>query len=298
MPSELPGLVAAKLLRHRAGTAAFCTLTYKLETLYKSMQILFRAFLAIYLAHLLTDFVFQPHRLVEQKRRGKLLAYFFHGLTHYLSAVILVSFFLAGSGLWLRTYFDLLALTLVHLLIDFAKTHFKAFLNGDALAFVVDQFLHFLSVAAAAWLLAPGLPFAGVIVLLGMGRAVPSKLLFIPVIYIGVIFGGGYLIRALTRPLAESVKLYPPEKHGEPMQNAGLYIGWLERFLLLTALLLQSPGTTGLILAAKAIARYPEFKSEHFAEYFLIGTLLSFSIAVLGGAVLARVVLGQFHVSG
>src|SRR5438034_8553964 len=63
------------------------------------MQILFRAFLAIYLAHLLTDFVFQT----EQKRRGKLLAYFFHGLTHYLSAVILVSFFLAGSGLWLRS---------------------------------------------------------------------------------------------------------------------------------------------------------------------------------------------------
>src|SRR5256884_9727252 len=97
MPSELPGRVAAKLLRHRAGTAAFCTLTYKLETLYKVMQILFRAFLAIYLAHLLTDFVFQTHRLVEQKRRGKLLAFFFHGLTHYLSAVILVSFFLAGS---------------------------------------------------------------------------------------------------------------------------------------------------------------------------------------------------------
>src|SRR6266566_4645889 len=70
MPSELPGRVAAKLLRHRAGTAAFCTLTYKLETLYKVMQILFRAFLAIYLAHLLTDFVFQTHRLVEQKRRG------------------------------------------------------------------------------------------------------------------------------------------------------------------------------------------------------------------------------------
>src|SRR5256886_11296208 len=51
--------------------------------------------------------------------------------------------------------------------------------------------------------------------------------------------------------------------------------------IFLTALLLQSPGTAGLILAAKAIARYPEFKSEHFAEYFLIGTLLSFSIAVM-----------------
>ena len=42
------------------------------------MQILFRAFLAIYLAHLLADFVFQTHRLVEQKRRGKFFAYFLH----------------------------------------------------------------------------------------------------------------------------------------------------------------------------------------------------------------------------
>ena len=264
------------------------------------MQILFRAFLAIYLAHLLTDFVFQTHRLVEQKRHGKLFAYVLHGLAHYLSAVILVSFFLAGSGLWLRTHLILLTLTFVHLLIDFAKIQFtkKAVLNDGVVAYVSDQFLHFLSVALAAWMLSPGLPFAEIATFLGKGRAIPSNLLFIPVIYVGVIFGGGYLIRTLTRPLAQSVHLNPPEKSHNPMQNAGLYIGWLERFLLLTALLLQSPGTAGLILAAKAIARYPEFKSEHFAEYFLIGTLLSFSIAVMGGAILARVVLGQFRVAG
>jgi hypothetical protein len=264
------------------------------------MQILFRAFLAIYLAHLLTDFVFQTHRLVEQKKRGSVFAYFLHGLTHYLSALILVSFFLAGSGLSLRTHIVVLALALVHLLIDFAKIQLtqKSFVNDGAMAYVSDQLLHFVSVAIAAWLLAPGLPFAEVAELLGKSRAIPSKLLFIPIIYVGVIFGGGYLIRALTRPLAKSIHLEQPEKGGEPMQNAGLYIGWLERFLLLTALLLQSPGTAGLILAAKAIARYPEFKSEHFAEYFLIGTLLSFSIAVLGGVVLARIVLGQLRVAG
>jgi uncharacterized protein DUF3307 len=264
------------------------------------MQFLFRAFLAIYLAHLLTDFVFQTHGLVEQKRRGKLFAYFLHGLTHYLATVILVGFFITGSTLLLRTHLVILALSLVHVLIDFAKIQLtqKALVKDGAIAYISDQFLHFLSVALAAWLLAPGLPLAEVTALLGRERAIPSKFLVVPVIYIGVIFGGGYLIRALTRPLAESVKFYRPENRAEPMQNAGLYIGWLERFLLLTALLLQSPGTAGLILAAKAIARYPEFKSEHFAEYFLIGTLLSFSIAVVGGALLARVVLGQFHIAG
>ena len=273
------------------------------------MQTLFRAFLAIYLAHLLTDFVFQTNRLVEQKKRGKFFAYLLHGLTHYLSAIILVSFFLAGSGLSLRTHAVILALTLVHLLIDFAKIRLlmdsakiqfikKSLLGDGAIAYLSDQFFHFLTVALAAWLLSPGLPFAEVAALLGRGRDLPNQLLFVPVIYVGVIFGGGYLIRALTRPLAKSINLEQPEKGGEPMQNAGLYIGWLERFLLLTALMMQSPGTAGLILAAKAIARYPEFKSEHFAEYFLIGTLLSFSIAVIGGVILARVILGQVRVAG
>lgn len=264
------------------------------------MQILFRAFLAIYLAHLLTDFVFQTHRLVEQKKSGKLSAYFLHGLTHYLSAIVLVSFFLAGSGLSLRTHVVILALALVHLLIDFAKIRLaqKTVPNDGAVAYVADQLLHFVSVAFAAWLLSPGLPFTEAAALIDKGRALPSRLLLIPIVYVGVVFGGGYLIRALTRPLAKSISLEQPEKGGEPMQNAGLYIGWLERFLLLTALMMQSPGTAGLILAAKAIARYPEFKSEHFAEYFLIGTLLSFSIAVLGGVILARVVLGQLRVAG
>lgn len=264
------------------------------------MQILFRVFLAIYLAHLLTDFVFQTHRLVEQKKSGKLSAYFLHGLTHYLSAIVLVSFFLAGSGLSLRTHVVILALALVHLLIDFAKIRLaqKTVPNDGAVAYVADQLLHFVSVAFAAWLLSPGLPFTEAAALIDKGRALPSRLLLIPIVYVGVVFGGGYLIRALTRPLAKSISLEQPEKGGEPMQNAGLYIGWLERFLLLTALMMQSPGTAGLILAAKAIARYPEFKSEHFAEYFLIGTLLSFSIAVLGGVILARVVLGQLRVAG
>lgn len=39
----------------------------------------------------------------------------------------------------------------------------------------------------------------------------------------------------------------------------------------------------GLIVGAKSVARFPEFQSRAFAEYFLIGTLLSVSIAAIGG---------------
>ena len=39
-------------------------------------------------------------------------------------------------------------------------------------------------------------------------------------------------------------------------------------------------------MGAKSVARFPEFKSRAFAEYFLIGTLASVTIAAVGGWVL------------
>lgn len=264
------------------------------------MQILFRAFLAIYLAHLLTDFVFQTNRLVEQKRRGKPAAYLLHGLVHYLSAVLIASFVLRGSFLLLRTHLVILGLTLVHLLVDLAKIQLarRHPACDGSLAYLSDQLLHFLTVVLAAWLLSAAVPFSELSALVQQSRAIPNRFLAVLVIYAGVVFGGGYLIRILARSLAESVKSHSPEGATEQLQNAGLYIGWLERFLVVTALLLQSPATVGLILTAKSIARYPEFKSERFAEYFLIGTLLSISIALLGGALLMKLIFGQVRFSG
>ena len=259
------------------------------------MQTLFRTLLAIYLAHLLTDFVFQTRRLVEQKRRGQTSAYLLHGLVHYFSAILLVAFFLPGTILRARTYLVITGLTLIHLLIDLAKIQLtgRHLISDGTRAFLGDQALHFLTVAAAAWLLSPSVPLSALTAVLQNSRDIPDKFLAVTVIYAGVIFGGGYLIRFLTRSLAEGVKTHAPENSDEHLQNAGLYIGWIERFLVLTALLLQAPAAAGLILTAKAIARYPEFKSVYFAEYFLIGTLLSVSMAFVGGALLAKLLLGQ-----
>ncbi len=81
-----------------------------------------------------------------------------------------------------------------------------------------------------------------------------------------VVFAGGYLIRYLTRNLVAGVE--KPGETEEQVKNAGMYIGWLERFLVVTAILVQSPSMVGLILAGKSIARFPELK-ERFAEYFL-----------------------------
>jgi hypothetical protein len=260
------------------------------------MQMFFRTLLTLYFSHLLTDFVLQTEHLVAQKRRRHARAYALHGIIHYLSAVCIVGFFVPGSMLSLRTHLVIVVLVLAHLLIDFAKIELtkRSVLADGPLPYLADQVFHFATILVAARLLAPTPP--GVIrALLQMARNLPDKFLAVPVLYLAVVFGGGYLIRFLTTSLAEGAKNHSPEKTSEQLQNAGLYIGWLERSLVITALLLQSPATIGLILTAKSIARYPEFKSERFAEYFLIGTLLSIAIAVAGGALLAKIIFGHLR---
>jgi len=263
------------------------------------MQTFLRFLLAVYLGHLLGDFVFQSRSLVHRKQAGKPSGYLVHGIVHYLSAAGVVGFFLPGSILSVRTHLIVIGLTLAHLLIDFIKINLtKRAIPDNWAAYVADQLLHLATIVVAAWLLAPGLPLSAMMQAWQGVRLVRGGVLAVPIVYIVVVFGGGYLIRYLTRSLAEGIRDHSPERSSEQLQNAGLYIGWLERFLVVTALLLQSPAMVGLILTAKSIARYPELKSERFAEYFLIGTLLSVGIALLGGALLSKILFGQVRMGG
>jgi hypothetical protein len=63
----------------------------------------------------------------------------------------------------------------------------------------------------------------------------------------------------------------------------GRAVGSLERALALTLVLLGDYGAVGWIIAAKSLARFKQLEDREFAEYFLVGTLASFLLAVLVG---------------
>lgn len=67
------------------------------------------------------------------------------------------------------------------------------------------------------------------------------------------------------------------------IQGAGALIGFLERALVLTFVLLNQYTAIGLVLTAKSIARYKELEDRGFAEYYIIGTLGSMLFAILVG---------------
>ena len=118
------------------------------------------------------------------------------------------------------------------------------------------------------------------------------RVLLLAVTYTAVIFAGGYLVRSMTRSLTEDM-LAPEGEDNAALRNSGLYIGWLERFLVLTTFLMQSRAMIGLILTGKSIARLGELKGPRFADYLLIGTLLSVSLALCGGVFLMLALYGS-----
>jgi hypothetical protein len=65
--------------------------------------------------------------------------------------------------------------------------------------------------------------------------------------------------------------------------NRGRVIGLLERVLIYAFVLSGQFGAIGFTLAAKGFTRFKELENRGFAEYVLIGTLLSSSIAMAIG---------------
>src|SRR5699024_3136647 len=61
----------------------------------------------------------------------------------------------------------------------------------------------------------------------------------------------------------------------------GRYIGILERILIIIFIVSNLIQGLALIIAMKTLTRFKQFEDKRFAEYYIIGTLLSLVIGVI-----------------
>ncbi len=73
--------------------------------------------------------------------------------------------------------------------------------------------------------------------------------------------------------------------------NAGRIIGILERLIIFFFVTIGQFAAVGFVIAAKSIVRYKELEDRNFAEYVLVGTLLSSLLAILTGFAAARLLI-------
>lgn len=225
------------------------------------MTHIFEIWILCVAAHVYGDFLLQPDRIAQGKRNpGILLLHAgIHGGLTYLV--------LQQWTLWALP----LSVFCVHALIDFAKVRL---LGAGPRAFALDQALHL----GSLWLVV----LAVEATLMNVSQI--SPVLFGDWIVLGAgfsvtVFGTGYFIASVAKKMcAENSEL--EKSLGQGLKNGGATIGKLERALIFILIGIGQPAGIGFLVAAKSIFRFEEAKKQPLAEYVLIGTLWSFSLAI------------------
>lgn len=105
-----------------------------------------------------------------------------------------------------------------------------------------------------------------------------AVLVLVPAYFL-VWFPASWLVKALLKPWIEQVQ----SGASPTLVNAGAMIGYLERFLILTFVLLGEYTAMGFVLALKATYRFKDTGDHTQAEYMLMGTFLSLAITLAVG---------------
>ena len=106
--------------------------------------------------------------------------------------------------------------------------------------------------------------------------------------YLLVLWPASAMIRRVLRQWIEQLAR---DKEEWSLLRAGAMIGYLERVLILTFVLLDELTAVGFILALKAAYRFKDTGSHPQAEYMLMGTFLSLAITLAVGLAV-RLLLG------
>lgn len=106
------------------------------------------------------------------------------------------------------------------------------------------------------------------------------------VLYLIQIYPAAVIMKRLTSRWRK--ELETSEEKGDSLQSAGMWIGILERLLIVTFVLANQYMAIGFLIAAKSILRFGDQGSKFprkQSEYILIGTLLSFCFAIFSSLI-------------
>ncbi|PQA93097.1 hypothetical protein B0A69_13140 [Chryseobacterium shigense] len=225
-------------------------------------------FTKLILAHLLGDFVLQPNSWVADKENRKLKSP--HLYVHVLIHTVLSFVFLWNTDLWWVS----LVIGATHFIIDASKLVFQNVKNKKAW-FFIDQLLHILVILGISFYFKE------------FNFDFLSNNEFLKILMAALF---------LTTPASIFIKIVlsswtpAPETQSslqtESLSSAGKYIGILERLLVFTFIMVNHLEGVGFMVAAKSVFRFSDLaqaKQRKLTEYVLIGTLLSFGLAVLTG---------------
>jgi hypothetical protein len=216
------------------------------------------------LAHCIGDFLFQPTKWVNDKEHKKVKSPFlyWHILVHFSALVLVLQF---QSIYWL----GIICVVLSHYVIDLTKLYLLDKTDHRNL-FFIDQIAHVLVIVAVVYSYNyqhfnltsfPSYPF---------------------LLFIFFVLFSTKVSAVFVKVFMSKWNMYSANKE-ESLLNAGMYIGILERLFVFTFVVMNYWVGIGFLLAAKSVFRFGDLsraKDRKLTEYILIGTLISFGLAI------------------
>lgn len=218
------------------------------------------------IAHALGDFVFQPKSWVKHKKKKKHRSPYMyaHIAIHFICLLVVLAL---DTKYWL----GVLSIIVTHYLIDLLKLHLQNKKNERSV-FIADQVAHLVVIIIITYAYKP---FS---INLEPIYSLPSLAFIFSIIALTSISA------IIMKIIMSTWSLDEPSNNSLP--KAGMYIGVLERLFVFGCIVMEQYEAIGLLITAKSVFRFGDLskaRDRKLTEYVLIGTLLSFGLAILIG---------------
>lgn len=220
-------------------------------------------------AHLIGDFMLQSNMMCRLKYDNDWSKRIAALSVHSAIQAILSYVFIAWWSNWIIP----VVIFISHFMIDLVKVSYG---SRKLPSLIADQVAHYMVIILLGWFVSVNDGSCGQPGLFSISFWIVGTA------YIAVLAPTSMLIKSFV----EYERWMPEDDSLQGLPNAGKWIGYLERILILTFIFTENVEGIGFLLAAKSVFRFGELSKARdikITEYVLIGTFASFTIAILVG---------------
>ena len=212
------------------------------------------------------DFILQPTRWVLHKQSNKITSKFLY--LHVLLHFVLYMLVWWNLSLWKIA----VTVAVLHYVIDLLKLYTNDMFKNKSIPFFIDQALHILVIYCCAFY--TDLYSHTLALFENLDWYLITAIVF-------VTYPASIIMGKILEGMSNQI-----ETDHKSLPNAGKYIGIIERLFVLIFIVIGRWEVIGLLIAAKSVFRFNDLKERNnrkLTEYILIGTLVSFGMAILAG---------------
>ncbi len=230
------------------------------------------------IAHLIADFVLQTKEKIRQRKARRWSAPWL-----YLHSLMYAALLYLATSAWDRFYWIIPVMFAAHLVIDGVKAGF----DDNVLVFSLDQLAHAIVLVVLWGFLVSLTPAEIARVISTIWNS--SRILLITAGYFLILWPTGYFVGKLTSRFWAQI----PSADRAGLDEAGFWIGCLERLFVYFFVLIDQLAAISILIGVKSIYRLGAIRASERrkeAEYILIGTLISFALAMATGYIVRSLI--------